>query len=63
MGSFPPQGTAVHALEYQTQTGAWADPTGAVFNGRTVHLYNSTQAGYRLCAYMNGAWRNVDLLG
>jgi len=50
-------------LEIQTQTGAWADPTGAVYEGRVVLLYNSTQVEYRIASYMNSDWRNVEVIG
>lgn len=50
-------------LEIQTQAGEWADPTGGVYEGRAVLLYNSTQVEYRLVAYMNSGWRNVELIG
>jgi len=46
--------------EYQTQTGAWAAPSGGA-NGRIVTLYNSTQNAHRLYVYSNGAWRYVGL--
>ncbi len=41
--------------EYQTQTGAWAAPSGGT-NGRIVTVYNSTQAASRLYVYSNGGW-------
>lgn len=50
--------------DYQTQTGEWANPSTtkvSAFNGRKVLVYNSTQAGYRLYAYMNGGWRYETL--
>lgn len=48
--------------DYQVQTGAWANPSGALFDGRKVVVYNSTQAGYRLYTYQNSLWRKVDLV-
>ncbi len=50
-------------ISVQTQAGIWADPTGAVYEGRTVLVYNSTQVGYRLYQYLNSKWRSVDLIG
>ena len=41
--------------EYQTQSGAWAAPSGGT-NGRIVTVYNSTQAASRLYVYSNGGW-------
>jgi len=46
--------------EYQTQTGAWAAPSGGT-NGRIVTVYNSTQNASRLYVYSNGGWRYVGL--
>lgn len=47
-------------IEYQTQTGAWAAPSGGT-NGRIVTVYNSTQNASRLYVYSNGGWRYVGL--
>jgi hypothetical protein len=46
--------------EYQTQSGAWAAPSGGT-NGRMVTVYNSTAGASRLYVYSNGAWRYVGL--
>ena len=49
-----------HPVYYETQTGAWANPsTTPVSNGTLVVLYNSTQAGTRLYAYSNSGWVNL----
>jgi len=48
--------------EYQTQTGAWAVPTGDLTNGRMVVLFNSTQAKTRIYAVSNGGWRYGALI-
>ena len=47
--------------EYQTQSGAWADPTGTGVNGRIVTVYNSTAAASRLYCYSNAVWRYTAL--
>jgi len=47
--------------EYQTQSGAWGNPSGPTTNGRIVTVYNSTQGASRLYVYSNGAWRYVSL--
>jgi len=45
---------------YETQVGAWADPsTSNVGNGTLVVVYNSDQSGTRLYAYSNNAWVNL----
>jgi len=46
---------------YQTQTGSWANPSGAPANGTCVVVYNSTQAAHRLYCYSNGGWHYAAL--
>ena len=47
--------------EYQTQSGAWADPTGTGVNGRIVTVYNSSTApNHRVYIYSNGAWHYLN---
>lgn len=46
---------------YQTQTGAWANPSGTPANGTRVVVYNSTQGADRLYCYSNGAWHYEEL--
>ena len=49
-----------HPVYYETQTGAWANPsTTPLTNGTLVVLYNSTQAGTRLYGYSNSGWVNL----
>jgi len=57
----PGTGSDEHSIEYQTQTGAWANPTGLTWNGRNVLVYNSTATQYRLYAYLNAGWRYAVL--
>jgi hypothetical protein len=54
-------GTGYRKGNFQRQTGSWADPSGPAFDGRQVTVYNSTQGGYRLYTYSNGAWHYVAL--
>jgi len=47
--------------EYQTQSGAWADPSGTGVNGRIVTVYNSSTApNHRVYIYSNGAWHYLN---
>ena len=41
---------------FQTQTGAFANPTGSVFENRRVTVYNSTYDAVTSYTYMNGMW-------
>jgi len=50
-------------VEYQTQTDAWAVPTGGGYEGRAVLAYNSTYDETRMYRYINGGWKSVELLG
>lgn len=49
------------AVWYETQVGAWANPTQTpVNNGTICVLYNSTQVGTRIYVYANSAWANIS---
>jgi hypothetical protein len=48
--------------EYQTQTGSWAAPTGTVWRGKMVMVYNSTQAAHRLYVYGNSGWYYTEMV-
>lgn len=46
----------------ETQTDdPWVDPTGDVWEGREVIVYNSTLTEYRKYCYINAGWRYVAL--
>jgi len=47
--------------EYQTQSGAWTDPTGPATNGRIVTVYSGTTGEHRLYVYSNAGWRYIGL--
>jgi len=50
-----------HPVYYETQAGAWANPSVTpVSNGTMVILYNSTQDDTRLYVYANDSWHNLD---
>jgi len=54
------QWMAFHPTYYETQVGAWANPSVTpVSNGTLVVVYNSTQVGTRLYGYSNSAWVNI----
>jgi hypothetical protein len=55
------QWLTMYPIWYETQSGAWADPSESpVVNGTIVVVYNSTQADTRLYVRANSAWKNLD---
>ena len=49
--------------EFQSQSGAWAAPSGSTFEGRTVLVYNSTQVALRQYFRANSKWWFSDITG
>lgn len=56
-------GAVAGKIEYQTQAGALAVPTGTASEGRAVLVYNSTLDASFLFLYRNSVWRHVEIVG